>query len=48
LAPAAAAVVPLWRSLRRASPGGTAFWGVALYAATVTGLAAFYALSAAV
>ena len=48
LAPAAAAVVPLLRSLRRASPGGTAFWGVALYAATVTGLAAFYALSAAV
>jgi 1,4-dihydroxy-2-naphthoate octaprenyltransferase len=46
LAPALVATVALIAIVRRdPRPGSTAFWGVALYALTVTGLAAVYALS---
>jgi 1,4-dihydroxy-2-naphthoate polyprenyltransferase len=49
LVPAAVATVALIGIVRRdPRPGSTAFWGVTLYATTVTGLAAFYALSAAI
>ena len=45
LAPATVAVLVLSLVVsRRRRPGATAFWGVALYAATVTGLAGAYAL----
>ena len=48
LLPAAAAAFVLAARVRRdRRPGATSFWGVALYAATVTGLAAFYALAPA-
>jgi 1,4-dihydroxy-2-naphthoate polyprenyltransferase len=47
LAPAAVATLVLIGIVRRdPRPGSTAFWGVTLYALIVTGLAAFYALSA--
>jgi 1,4-dihydroxy-2-naphthoate polyprenyltransferase len=47
LVPAAVAAFALVRLLRRdPRPASLAFWGVAFYATLVTGLAAFYALSA--
>ena len=47
LVPAALATLALIGIVRRdPRPGSTAFWGVILYATTVTGLAAFFALSA--
>jgi 1,4-dihydroxy-2-naphthoate octaprenyltransferase len=47
LVPAAVATSALIGIVRRdPRPASTAFWGVTLYATTVTGLAAFYALSA--
>jgi 1,4-dihydroxy-2-naphthoate polyprenyltransferase len=47
LVPAAAATLMLIGFARRdPRPGSTAFWGVTLYATTVTGLAAVYALRA--
>ncbi len=46
LVPALAAAFMLAAVVRRdRRPGATAFWGVALYATTVTGLAAVYALT---
>ncbi|HEX3469235.1 MAG TPA: prenyltransferase [Candidatus Elarobacter sp.] len=48
LVPAAVAAFVLAAIVRRERrPGATAFWGVALYATTVTGMAAFYAVSGA-
>ncbi len=47
LAPAAFATLMLVGVVyRHRRPGATAFWGVGLYATTVTGLAAAYALAA--
>jgi 1,4-dihydroxy-2-naphthoate octaprenyltransferase len=47
LVPGIVATVALIGPVRRnPRPGSVAFWGVATYAATVTGLAAFYALGA--
>ena len=44
---AAAGAWLLWRTYRDPRPAALAFWGVAYYAATVTGLAAAYAAAAA-